>query len=295
MTEAGCQTSSFNRKSFSSQLSSQKGNDFLLNAIEGRNHYKACTLATAFQNLKDWAHACGVGCQADRVTPWDCLPPTDRASLSWDQLNKAFREPKNRHPDWEEGMVWNCCHGHWEHPPNAIVAETEALVSSLDTAVWESIGQCHHTTDDAHVQNLSNNNKQFYDFEDIVDHVWVGSRFYFEVKWKDGTSTLEPESRLKEDDPHTLAFYLQRSGLSSRSKRCQWANSAIYTGESTGGGSGSDGSSVNFSSEEEETKSTLEDEDTTKEASRTDASGCNDAKFFAVRSFGTSCTLNYMY
>ena len=118
----------------------------------------------AFQKLKDWARACG----ADRVTPWDCLPPTNRASLRWDHLNKAFREPKNRHPDWEEGMEWNHCHGHWEHPPNAIVAETEALVSSLDTAVWESIGQCHHITDAAHVKNLPNNNdEQFYDFEDI--------------------------------------------------------------------------------------------------------------------------------
>ena len=115
VTEAGYQTSSFNRKSFSPQL--KKGDEFLLNAIEGRNHYKTCALATAFQKLKDWAHVCGVGCQADRVTPWDCVPPTDRANLRWDHLNKAFREPKNRHPDWEEGMVWNHCHGHWEHPP----------------------------------------------------------------------------------------------------------------------------------------------------------------------------------
>ena len=126
-----------------------------------------------------------------------------------------------------------------------------------------------------------------------MDHVWVGSKFYFEVKWKDGTSTLEPESSLKEDDPHTLAFYLQRSGLSHRSKRCQWANSAFYIGESTGGGNGSDGNSVNFSSDEEETKITLEDEDATKEASRTDGGGCNYAKLFAVRrSSGASCTLS---
>ena len=33
--EAGCNISSFNRKSFSSQLRSKKGDEFLLNAIEG--------------------------------------------------------------------------------------------------------------------------------------------------------------------------------------------------------------------------------------------------------------------
>ena len=131
---------------------------------------------------------------------------------------------------------------------------------------------------------MSKSDEQFYDFEDIVSHVWVGSRLCLEVKWKDGTSTFEPESSLKEDDPHTLASYLQRPGLSSRSKRCQWANSAVYNTESTGGGSGGD--SVNLSSDEEAG-------DTTKrEAPGSDPGEHSDAKFFAVRSFGASCTLS---
>ena len=88
--EAGCNISSFNRKSFSSQLRSKKGDEFLLNAIEGRNHYKNCTLATAFLKIKDWAHACDVGHQPDGVTPWDCVPSIDRASLRWDHLNEVF-------------------------------------------------------------------------------------------------------------------------------------------------------------------------------------------------------------
>jgi hypothetical protein len=105
-----------------------------------------------------------------------------------------------------------------------------------------------------------------------------------EVKWKDCMSTFEPESSLKEDDPHTLASYIQRSGLSSRSKRCQWASGAIYNAESTGGGSGGD--SVNLSSDEEAG-------DTTKrEAPGSDPGEHSDAKFFAVRSFGASCTLS---
>ena len=56
-------------------------------------------------------------------------------------------------------------------------------------------------TEAASAQNLSKSDEQFYDFEDIVDHVWVGSSLFLEVKWKDGTSTLEPEKSLKEDDP----------------------------------------------------------------------------------------------
>ena len=114
---------------------------------------------------------------------------------------------------------------------------------------------------------------------------WVGSRLFLEVKWKDGTSTLEPEKSLKEDDPHTLASYLQRSGLSSRSKRCQWANSAVYIEESTGGVRGGD--SANFSSGNEEAGDT-----TKREAPQTDPGEPSDAEFFAVRSFGTSCTLS---
>lgn len=106
-------------------------------------------------------------------------------------------------------------------------------------------------------------------------------------KWKDGTSTLEPEKSLKEDDPHTLASYLQRSGLSSRSKRCQWANSAIYMEKRTGGGSNSDGA-INLSSDEEAGDTTTRGAPRT----RTDAGGCGDARFFVVRSFGTSCTLS---
>lgn len=264
--EAGCNISSFNRKSFSSQLKSKKGDEFLLNAIEGRNRYKNCTLATAFLKIKDWAHACGVGYQPDGVTPWDCVPSIDRASLRWDHLNKVFKEPTNRHPNWEEGMVWHCSHGYWEHPPNAIVTETEALVSSLDTAVWKSIDQCHGVTEAASAQNLSKSDE-------------------IEVKWKDGTSTLEPEKSLKEDDPHTLASCLKRSGLSSRSKRCQWANSVVYIEESTGGVRGGD--SANLSSDNEEAGDA-----TKREAPQTDPGECSDAKFFAVRSFGTSCTLS---
>ena len=140
-------------------------------------------------------------------------------------------------------------------------------------------------TEAASAHNLSEGDEQFYDFEDIVGHVWVGSRLFLEVKWKDDTSTLEPEKSLKEDDPPTLASYLQRSGLSSRSKRCQWANSAVYIEESTGGVRGGD--SANFSSDNEEAGDT-----TKREAPQIDPGECSDAKFFAVRSFGTSCTLS---
>ena len=90
---------------------------------------------------------------------------------------------------------------------------------------------------------------------------------------------------MKEDDPHTLASYLQRSGLSSRSKRCQWANSAVYIEDSTGGVR--NGDSANLSSDNEEAGDT-----TKREAPQIDPGEPSDAKFFAVRSFGTCCTLS---
>ena len=70
-------------------------------------------------------------------------------------------------------------------------------------------------------------------FEDIVGHLWAGTEYFFEVRWENGEVTREPMSNLKQDDPHSLAEYLNRSGLAKRRKTCSWANDEEYMSESS--------------------------------------------------------------
>ena len=65
-------------------------------------------------------------------------------------------------------------------------------------------------------------------FEDIVGHFWAGTEYFFEVRWENGEVTREPMSNLKQDDPRSLAEYLNHSGLAKRSKTCSWANDDEY-------------------------------------------------------------------